>query len=84
MLDLIKKEQKWEIAQQIRAYTPYCKSDQVENSLWLSHLKMILLETQNLDKIEVQWCAIEMQYLLHKSYVNEVNLNGQNLYQKSC
>ena len=30
----------------------------------------------------VQWCAIEMQHLLHKPYVNEVTLNGQNLYLK--
>ena len=24
---------------------------------------------------QVQWCAIEMQHLLHKPYVNEVSLN---------
>ena len=30
----------------------------------------------------LQWCAIEMERLLHKPYVNEVTMNGQNLYQK--
>ena len=31
----------------------------------------------------LQWCAIEMQHLLHKPYVNEVTLTEHNLYQKS-
>ena len=31
----------------------------------------------------VQWCAIEMQHLLQKAYVNEVTLNGQKLYLES-
>ena len=31
-----------------------------------------------------QWCAIEMQHLLHKPYVNEVTLNGPKLYSKCC
>ena len=31
----------------------------------------------------IQWCAIEMEHLLHKPYVNEVTLNGQNLFLKS-
>ena len=30
----------------------------------------------------LQWCAIEMQQLLHKPYVNEVTLNEQNLCLK--
>ena len=46
MLDLIKKEQKWEIAQQIGAYTPYCKSDQFENSL-SQHAEWILNKVEN-------------------------------------
>ena len=33
--------------------------------------------------LKTQWCVIEMQHLLHKPYVNEVTLNGQNLYLKS-
>ena len=34
--------------------------------------------------LKLQCCGIEMQHLLHKPHVNEVNLNGQNLYLKSC
>ena len=30
----------------------------------------------------LQCCTIEMQHLLYKPYVNEVTLNGQNLYFK--
>ena len=32
----------------------------------------------------IQWCAIEMEHLVHKPYVNEVTLYGQNLYLTSC
>ena len=35
-------------------------------------------------KFTFHWCAIEMQHLLHKPYVNEVTLNGKNLCLKSC
>ena len=32
--------------------------------------------------IQIQWCAIEMQHLLHKPYVNEVTMTGHNLSLK--
>ena len=30
----------------------------------------------------IQWCAIEMERLLHKPYLNEVTLHWQNLQKK--
>ena len=30
--------------------------------------------------MDIQWCAIEMERLLHKPYVNKVTLTEHNLY----
>ena len=44
------------------------------------HMHPIIKRNLKIDFFTLQWCAIEMERLLHKPYVNEVTLNGQNLY----
>ena len=51
------------------AFSLNCNKDQKMN---LTYIMKIQLQTMNMD------------HLLNKPYVNEVTLNGQNLYSKSC
>ena len=63
---------------------PWCLAGWSE---WLRRKTKLMLISFLLGKKfhkSVQWCAIEMERLLHKPYVNEVTLNGQILYSKSC
>ena len=62
-------------------------------SLYFYHQNQLTQKqfSESIEKIEnalglrrLKWCAIEMQHLLHMPYVNEVTLNGQNQYVKSC
>ena len=39
-------------------------------------LPKVLQSTVKIFVVYLQWCAIEMQHLLHKPYVNEVTLTG--------
>ena len=53
------------------------KMVQLWNAIYIKFL--VMKYSKNL-KTKLQWCAIEMQHLLCKPYVNEVTLNGQNIY----
>ena len=55
--------------------------------MWLQYYPKVLFDiinrsgtyqcSQNLTLLKVQWCAIEMQCLLHNNYVNEVALSQE-------
>ena len=77
LLNELKFEVTAQVSQElsINFFNPLCLTHSISNAncpLFIS-----------CDFSTVQWCAIEMQHLLRKPYVNEVTLNGQNPYLKS-